>query len=492
MSKRILILGLDAATLDLIIPWTAQKLLPNFQGLMKDGQWGPLQSTTPPMTPVAWNTFATGRNPAHHGVFDFIVRQNTGYDVMRVLGEHRRCSTFWQILDEQGYRLGLLNLPMTYPPDSLKQGFIISGFDALSDQVNFVHPPSIKAVLKEQGYLFAPTPNNPAETYQSFFESFESQKQTFLYLKDHQAWDVLTMVFMQLDAAQHFYWHEMVTREACYGELILNLYQQVDQLIGILLEHLDQNTTLIVLSDHGAGPIYQTVSLNQWLIGHDYLTLNTDIPVQNIKHNIVRQVFRFFRHRLPTNLKNRIKTVISQDEARSYLLKGQIDWSKTKAFSLGEAGGIFINVQGREAQGIVPRESYIFLRDEIKGQLMTLKDPKNGLPIFQDIMCREKIYQGPYLPEAPDLIPLWQAGYECRSPFEQALSQGEIFEAGQYLPLTGTQRTGGHRPEGVLFMYHQGIEAKRLGGVGLIDIAPTIFSLLGEPIPREMEGINLL
>ena len=133
--------------------------------------------------------------------------------------------------------------------------FIVSGFDAPAQNAPHTHPPQLKGILQKQNYLFAPTPQTPAETLKSFFDSFESQKNAFLYLKRNQNWDVLVMVFMQLDAAQHFYWQEMLEQKRPEGQLIYQLYQKIDALIGELMADLDDKTTLIILSDHGAGPL---------------------------------------------------------------------------------------------------------------------------------------------------------------------------------------------------------------------------------------------
>ena len=121
---KLLIIGIDGATLDLILPWVESEHLPTIGRLIKSGVHGDLASTLPPVTSPAWPTFMTGCNPGKHGVFDFI--QPTGSDFSLVNATKIKQPTIWQRLSSAGYRVGVLNVPVTYPPKPLN-GFMISG-----------------------------------------------------------------------------------------------------------------------------------------------------------------------------------------------------------------------------------------------------------------------------------------------------------------------------------------------------------------------------
>ncbi|MCB0005568.1 MAG: alkaline phosphatase family protein, partial [Anaerolineales bacterium] len=118
------IIGIDGATFNLIKPWAKAGHLPNLARLMAGGAHGNLMSTLPPVTSPAWPTFMTGCNPGKHGVFDFI--QPSGADFSLVNATKIKQPTIWQRLSQAGYRVGVLNVPVTYPPQPLN-GFMVSG-----------------------------------------------------------------------------------------------------------------------------------------------------------------------------------------------------------------------------------------------------------------------------------------------------------------------------------------------------------------------------
>src|SRR5215813_2846442 len=128
MSK-VVILGLDGATFDLILPWVQSGKLPHFAQLLHQGISGRLRSTVPPMSPPAWNSFMTGKNPGKHGIFDFTGRKPQSYETSFINAAWRRAPDFWQYLTEAGKRIAVLSVPFTYPPEKVN-GIMISGFDA--------------------------------------------------------------------------------------------------------------------------------------------------------------------------------------------------------------------------------------------------------------------------------------------------------------------------------------------------------------------------
>ena len=122
--SRFLVIGIDGGTFDLIRPWAEAGDLPNLARLMAEGVHGPLESTLPPVTAPAWSTFATGKNPGKHGVFDFILPMGGRYDLVNATSIH--APTLWQIISEAGLKCGVMNVPVTYPPAPIN-GFVIGG-----------------------------------------------------------------------------------------------------------------------------------------------------------------------------------------------------------------------------------------------------------------------------------------------------------------------------------------------------------------------------
>lgn len=129
MAMQILLIGLDGATWDLILPWVAEGRLPNLGALLREGSWGTLLSTVPPATFPAWSSFLTGLNPGRHGIFDFTRRKFGTYEVEFVNSTYRRGRSLFRIASEAGKRVGVIGVPATYPPEKVN-GFLISGFDA--------------------------------------------------------------------------------------------------------------------------------------------------------------------------------------------------------------------------------------------------------------------------------------------------------------------------------------------------------------------------
>jgi predicted AlkP superfamily phosphohydrolase/phosphomutase len=487
--QRVCLVGLDSATFDLIRPWAAEGHLPQFRRLMEEGAWGPLRSTIPPVTAVAWNGFATGMNPGKHGVFDFVRRAGGGYDVRVVSGASRKAVPFWRVLDEQGLRAGILNVPMTYPPDHLRRGFVVSGFDAPGLESDFTHPPQLKARLLKSEYVIAPSERTLAAWDKALLDSFDVQKQCFLELARTQDWDVLVMVFMQLDQVQHLFWREMAVGDPRLGGTILRCYRRADALLGEVWDELDDDTTLMVISDHGAGPLKKAVSINQWLRTEGYLVYRKMRPLKELWKSALLRTFTTLKMNLPSSAKARLKERLDwvRDKAESYVLTSQIEWSRTRAFSLGEYGGIFINLDGRETEGVVRPEDYEQLRGEIAGRLVRLKDPDTDAQVIRRVYRREQIYDGPYVDQAPDLVLDWDYGYDCRERVGSD-SDAVFDDEAVYLSFADYRKTGVHRLHGVLLMHGAPVRPGSLEEARLIDVAPTLLHLAGASIPDNMDG----
>src|ERR1051325_9352411 len=143
---KVVVIGLDAATWTLINPWMAEGSMPNLAKLMQAGVSGSLQSVLPPITPPAWTSFMTGKNPGKHGIFNFIETEPGGYAMKYSNATSRRSPTIWKLLNDAGFSVGTMNIPFTYPPEKLN-GFQISGMDTPSESSPFIHPPELRDEL---------------------------------------------------------------------------------------------------------------------------------------------------------------------------------------------------------------------------------------------------------------------------------------------------------------------------------------------------------
>lgn len=381
-------------------------------------------------------------------------------------------------------------MPMTYPPDRLENGFIISGFDTPGLESDFVYPPRLRQLLHRNKYVIDPVERSRTASAQSLFESFRVQKRTFWELKETQPWDVLVLVFMQLDRAQHRFWLDMEAADAQFGGVVFGLYKESDALLGKILRDLDDETALIVMSDHGAGPLRSGVSINQWLACKGYLALKQTSKSKMLLHKVLQQAAKLEKAYLSSSMRSFFRRRFAQirDQAKSYMLSEKIDWSKTLAFSLGTYEGIFVNLKGRESRGVVSPEDYDTVRDEIAKEILSLCDPGTGQPVIQRVFRREDLYDGPYVDQAPDLMLQWTPGYERYEGVGTLNQYADDIFAPKLIPFTNHVMGGSHRQHGIVMFHGSHFKSGKIQGARIMDLTPTILHLLGMPIPDDMDG----
>ncbi len=471
---------------------------------MAEGALQKLRSTIPPITAPAWTSFMTGKNPGKHGVYDFVGRRSDGYQTRPLNASHRDGESLWRILSRAGKRVCVVNVPMTYPPEPV-DGCLISGMGTPASAKDFCYPPELWPELRRAvpGYevqregIFDPR-GRELDMLQAVHEMTEMRRQAALYLLQRSEWDFFMVVFMATDLVQHYFWHYMDPDHAGYDAraaqglrtAIRDCYQQIDRSLADILAHIDDDTLVIVMSDHGFGIQEKYLHINIWLWQNGYLHFNHD-PLTRLKEILFRlgftpsniyEILRALRqgatvaHAIRKN-----KTSVRGMIDRVFLSLQDVDWGHTRAYSVGNIGPIYINLQGREPQGVVvPGTQCDNLQVELTNRLTSLQDLDTGKPIVGRVYRREEVFEGAHLDQAPDLIflpkDLKYIGY--------GLLQ---FPSNRW--LAPSDRSGGHRMEGILIMRGPGVRAgHKLPGAQLVDLAPTILAALGVPIPSDMDG----
>ncbi len=267
---KVVVIGLDAATWTVIRPCMAEGKMPNLAKLMKAGVSGTLESILPPITPPAWTSFMTGKNPGKHGIFHFVETEYGGYAMKYANATSRRSPTVWKLLNNAGYSVGTMNIPFTYPPEPLNE-FQISGMDTPSETSPFIHPPELREELvKHLGgiqldlrFLGAMSTDERRNQVLAEMEQMDNQwTKAALYLLENHPQDVMMFVFMSIDTVQHYFWQHMdkghflhdLKLAPKFGDAVRKVYERLDAAAGQIIDRLPPETTLFVVSDHGALP----------------------------------------------------------------------------------------------------------------------------------------------------------------------------------------------------------------------------------------------
>ncbi|MFC1727641.1 alkaline phosphatase family protein [Patescibacteria group bacterium] len=476
--NKVLVIGLDGATFDLIKPWVKNGKLPVFKKLMESGSWGELESTTPPLTPPAWTSAFSGVNPGKHGIFDFFNWE--GYQRTPVLSTDIKRPMIWEILGKNKLKTVALNVPITYPPQKIK-GVVVSGMQTPDLESEFATPKRWQKILKDMDYVIdygdkGEVVSEKGTYLKKTLQVIEKREKAALKLMEKEDWNLFIAVFTTLDRIQHFFWQDK--------SKILKIYQRLEKAIDKLTEAAGENVPLVIFSDHGFGPLKKDVYLNNFLKDEGLLTVKST-------HEIFQKLGLTQKNMTDlANLMTKIGlgSLVGQlsksvgDQVSDLVGVGNVDWSKTKAWFASFAGqSVKLNLKGREPEGVVKKEDLQKTKKRIAEKIADLKDPGSKKKIVKKVHFREDIYHGPYLEKAPDMVVEAQPGYVFQEGF------------GEKLVMTARQgrakRTADHHREGIFLAAGQGINnGQEIKGLKVADIAPTLLYLFNLPLSPNFDG----
>jgi len=503
--SKAFIFGIDGGTLELVKPWAEQGKLPTFAKIIREGVSGELMSTIQPISAAAWSSFATGKNPGKHGISDFVRSTPFSYKVEFVNASVRSGKTLWRILSDHGASVGVMNVPVTFPPEQVN-GFLIAGMLSPSLGSKFMYPDSLLREIKSnvgEYVIDVDVPNISGQDKREPFldKAMETLKIRFdvmryLYLKHRP--DFFCIAFTVSDRISHNFWKYMdeksplpisAEEKSKYGDAILNMYVKLDGMLAEVLSMIDSDTTLYIISDHGFGPVHKTVSVHRWLCQQGFMRMkNGGLGFGKLADRFVRN----FQEILPPGAKGFVKKWLpfAANSAASRASYSGIDWSQTRAYPVGHFSDIFINLEGRQPSGIVePGNEYEKLRDEITERLYEFKDPEDGSNVVERVYRREELYFGKYLENMPDLIIGWK-DYKYLRMFNFPPSDDEsvIWTIPPTLSLLW-DRTGAHKPNGIFMAVGPHIKKNsHVKDANIVDIAPTVLYECGAPVPDDMDG----
>jgi predicted AlkP superfamily phosphohydrolase/phosphomutase len=491
---ELIILGIDGAEPSLVNQWAKEGYLPNFARVMRSGAFGSLKSTIHPLTPQAWASIITGVGPGKHGIYDFGKRKKGTYYFDLVTSKQRAWPALWELLDP-AKRIGVVNIPVSFPPDPVN-GFFIGGMHTPTIEQG-VFPENLYKEL--DGYVIDVMCHWYKDSNDFMADVIEMcdtrHRLIFELIKKHPV-DVLFPVYVAADRVQHALWGALTKehierpgRMGDNGDAIFTTYKMMDDILGdyIALSD-DENANLIVLSDHGFGSLKKDVYLNAVLANHGLLRfdpekIKTFNPVsapaaQDPTHDWQRETMPVEEVEFGDN-----QSLERGDVDPRYKTFETVDWSKTVAYSAGLFGNIWINQKGREPQGIIePGAQCEEALIQIMGILEDLKDPEDGNPIVDRVYRKEEIFNGPQTEEAPDLlVKMRDYAYITRGSTE--------FLCNTVVSDVAVNHSGNHRMQGIVGLYGPSIKkGARLTGATVYDIAPTALHLMGQAVPKGLDG----
>jgi predicted AlkP superfamily phosphohydrolase/phosphomutase len=502
LKTKVLVIGLDGVPLGLIRTWAEQGKLPTFQRLMERGVVGDLRSTVPPTSGPSWSTFMTGKDPGKTGVYDFLYRREGTYLFPPVNSSRRDGVALWRLLSDRDRTVGVVNVPMSYPVEEVN-GYMISGWMTPYAAQDFSYPENLWRELRDEigYYTIYPTETFAERRRQSFFEACDElldlRARTVSYLMQKYPTDFFMVVLFDTDRVLHQLWHYLDPGHPWRipgdgtdkSGPVVRYFQRVDQKVAEILERADEDTLVIVLSDHGMGPAHNFIVLNNWLMDVGLLQLKRDVP-RAVKRWLFNGGFTLRNiHRIADKFglakHAEYKGLYSMDHLMKMVFLSflDVDWSRSRAYSFGRhLGSVYLNVEGREPEGMVkPGREYQQVREEIIRLARNFAHPHTGEPLIGEILKKEDIYHGPYLDRAPDLI--------LRPRDERDIFFG-LADFGSNVTVDTVYRYSGmHRDYGLLIMSGNGVkDGGTIEGAGIEDLAPTILYAMGCPVPGDMDG----
>lgn len=491
---QLILLGIDGAEPSLVLRWANGGFLPNFARLIKSGAFGKCMSTLHPLTPQAWASIITGVGPGRHGIFDFGRREKNSYAHRLVDSRDRTFPAFWEMMGDKK-KIGVVNVPLTYPPDPVN-GFFISGMHT-PELKKGVHPKGLEKQLP--GYVIDAMSHWYAKGDQ-FVEDVKKMclkrhELIFKLIKKHPV-DVLFPVYVAADRIQHALWGRLTEKHLARpgwgggeGDAVFEIYKMMDDILGDYMALADkEKANLVVVSDHGFGDLKKDVYLNALLLKHGLMAFDPkkvraaktdESPVAlDPTHDWQRKIMPSGPPKPGTDKQIRVGN--TDPRLKSF---ATVDWKKTVAYSAGLFGNVWINTKGREPHGIVaPGAEFENAREKVTQLLLSLVDPDDGRPVVDKVYKAEDIYSGPMVKMAPDLIvKMRDYSYITRGSTE--------FLCNDVVSKVVVNHTGNHRLFGIVGLWGQDIrKGHEITGASVYDVTPTVLMLAKCPIPKGLDG----
>jgi predicted AlkP superfamily phosphohydrolase/phosphomutase len=492
-NAPILVFVLSEASPVLAQRWIDAGKLPFLARMAQCGCAGALQGNLPFITVQVFADIFTGRRAQHHGVFDFVQRDRRG----RFQETDRRtigCSTLWDIVDRSQRTCGIVNLPLTWPPRPLR-GYMISGQDSPVVDRRIASPPELYEQLTRKFGRYRLKDIFPGgrskEDYLGLFpREIDWQCDVLAELIAARPCDLFMTFFSATAMAQHYFWSDMdaAEKDNPHSSTIESVYRRLDAQLARLARLAGPHARIFVISECGAGPLKYGVDLNAWLHEQGFLKYQHPDSGARFRTRALAAAVSSAKRYLPEAAKSLVAGQFPglMARAENYLAVAGVDWSKTTAYSRGKEGAIYLNLIGRESDGIVPADQYSRTIAKIAGRLNELRDPETGDTAVNKVYTKDELYPGCTHPGAPDLVIDWMNGRYMPTEVNRRSNQvfGPRWRANMNWPTSGS-----HRPKGIFFAQGPGIEVGyRVESANTLDLLPTWLRMLDIPVPDRLPG----
>jgi predicted AlkP superfamily phosphohydrolase/phosphomutase len=471
-AGRAFVLGLDGVPWDRLSRWVKAGELPNFAALFEEGVTGPLDSTRPANTALAWPSISAGVRPDKHGIYafhaledDYRHRLNTSAD--------RSGPALWDRLSPAT----VANVPMTYPASAI-EGRMVAGMLSPRTDERFTHPPELAAEIEREvpdyavGLDWNEYGDRPAEFAAELSALLDDRRELMQLLLDDEDWRLFFFVYTAPDRLQHLRWED---------EVLIEHYRELDAVLGEVREYVaERDATLFVVSDHGFGPVSKHVHPNTVLARAGYLAPKDESGSRSVlsrlgltKSRVMDGLERvgvddatLVTH-LPEALVDGVAARVPGENARY-----DVAYPETRAFVHGP-GNLYLNDAARFEQGVVAPDMVDALKGELAALLEDVRDPETDEPVLE-VHDGDDLF--PTDPRSPDLVIEPRAGYYAKP----TLSEAVFTDPGAH--------AADHRPEGIFLAWGPDVAAgARIEG-SVLDVAPTVLHAAGEAIPSGMDG----
>ena len=484
MTNRAVVIGLDGVAWHLLEPLFEQGVMPRLQALRGRGAWGTLTSTIPTYTPPAWTSAITGVNPGRHGIYGFHSSNAQSERVELMHSGKVRSATIWEMANAQGASAGIFNVPLTYPPQPVENGWMVSGM-MTPGHVEGLRGFASSRELEEKILEWVPDYELEIKTSWELdwrddslskraIKSLEQRRTVLERLLTERPVDVLFTVMETPDRVQHAYYRYMDPADSLYDSeagrairpTIHRFFAVLDEIVGLLEDYAGEGG-VIVCSDHGFTAWEFTVHTNALLAEWGYLKLK---PRARLMQTAAARAL------IPV-----AKRVLSTTKAREAKAKtfSAIDWSKTKAFASPiPQQGIFINLKGRERFGIVDENELDAVKSDLVARFKALRAP-DGAPVTDEVHRAEEVFKGDALQGAPDVLPVLR---NHRYDLSDEVFHKEAFTDNSHLPR------GVHHPDGIVVYAGAGVRQTSEAAGSVMDVTPTLLYMAGLAVPEGLDG----